>query len=138
MELLDYLKQFKGKKGLYIIKPKDTSKLEEICNKLGFNYSNKDIAYVGKAEKCLYARAKQEMGWANFEGATFVRKMGLFLDYDIKDKRNKTFQESTKEFILNTFTIECIEFDMDVQQKETEYVRTLNPCLNVKKKLCKI
>lgn len=132
-QILDYLKQFKGKKGLYLIRVKNIEILKQICSKLGYNFNDSDLAYVGKAEKCLYTRSKQEMGWANFEAATFVRKMGLFLDYDIKDKKNKSLQQSTQDFILDHFTIECFEVEDNVQQEETEYINRLKPCLNVKK-----
>jgi hypothetical protein len=83
----------------------------------------------------LYNRAKQEMGWSNFEGATFVRKMGRYLDFDIKDKTNKDFQEKTRAFICTNFTIECIAFDegINVQTKESEYIQEFKPCLNDKK-----
>lgn len=132
-QILDYLKQFKGKKGLYLIRVKNIEILKQICSKLRYNFNNSDLAYVGKAEKCLYTRSKQEMGWANFEAATFVRKMGIFLEYDIKDKKNKTLKESTRDFILDHFTIECVEVKDNVQQEETEYINRLKPCLNVKK-----
>jgi hypothetical protein len=56
----------------------------------------------------LYKRSKQEMGWSNFEGATFVKKIGRYLDFDIKDKTNKKLQEATKQFICSHFTIECV------------------------------
>jgi hypothetical protein len=132
-QILDYLKQFKGKKGLYIIKVKNIDTIQKICSKLGYNFNDSNVAYVGKAEKCLYSRAKQEMGWANFEAATFVKKMGLFLDFDIKDKKNKSLQQSTRDFILDHFTIECVEVEDNVQQEETEFIKDLKPCLNVKK-----
>jgi hypothetical protein len=84
----------------------------------------------------LANRAKQEMGWSNFEGATFVRKMGRYLDFDIIDKKNKTLKEQTKAFICSNFTIECVAFDegINVQVKETEYLQEFKPCLNDKKK----
>jgi hypothetical protein len=79
--------------------------------------------------------AKQEMGWSNFEGATFVRKMGRYLDFDIKDKKNKDLKEQTKAFICSNFTIECVAFEdgINVQLKETEYIQEFKPCLNHKK-----
>ena len=74
-----------------------------------------EIAYIGKAELTksshLGKRAKQEMGWQNFEGATFVRKMGRYLDFDIKDKKNRDLKEQTKAFICSNFTIECVAFE---------------------------
>ena len=136
--LINYLKEFSGKQGLYIIRPKSIDLLRGICSKLKYTFSS-DIAYIGKAELTkssdLGKRAKQEMGWSNFEGATFVRKMGLYLDYDIKDKTNKQLREQTKLFICENFSIECIVFEdnIDVQQKETEYIREYKPCLNSKK-----
>ena len=76
------------------------------------------------------------MGWSNFEGATYVRKMGRYLDFDIKDKYNIELKEQTKIFICTYFTIECIVFEdgVDIQQKETEYIQRFKPCLNDKKK----
>lgn len=136
--VIDYLKAFKGKQGLYIIRPKTQKLMVSLCEKLNYNYKS-EIAYIGKAELTkssdLYNRAKQEMGWSNFEGATFVRKMGRYLDFDIKDKTNKDFQEKTRAFICNNFTIECIAFDegINVQTKESEYIQELKPCLNDKK-----
>ena len=134
-----YLKAFKGKQGLYIIRPKSQEFMVSLCNKLNYNYSS-EIAYIGKAELTksshLANRAKQEMGWSNFEGATFVRKMGRYLDFDIKDKKNKDLQKQTKEFICSNFTIECVSFEdgIYVQLKETEDIQEFKPCLNDKKK----
>jgi hypothetical protein len=137
--VLNYLKDFNRKQGLYIIRPKSQELLVLICKKLNYEYTS-EIAYIGKAELTktshLSRRAKQEMGWSNFEGATYVRKMGRYLDYDIKDKRNKELKEQTKMFICSNFTIECIAFEdgVDIQQKETEYIKFYKPCLNDKKK----
>ena len=137
--VLNYLKDFKGKQGLYIIRPKSQELLVLICKKLNYEYTS-EIAYIGKAELTktshLARRAKQEMGWSNFEGATYVRKMGRYLDYDIKDKRNKELKEQTKMFICSNFTIECVAFEdgVDIKQKETEYIKFYKPCLNDKKK----
>jgi hypothetical protein len=137
--ILNYLKDFKGKQGLYIIRPKSQEILKLICQKLNYQYTS-DIAYIGKAEVTktshLANRAKQEMGWSNFEGATYVRKMGRYLDFDIKDKKNKDLREQTKMFICTYFTIECVAFEagVDIQQKETEYIQRFKPCLNDKKK----
>ncbi|CAN1499693.1 hypothetical protein MCERE19_00451 [Spirosomataceae bacterium] len=136
--VIDYLKAYRGKQGLYIIRPKTQELMVSLCEKLNYNYKS-DIAYIGKAELTkssdLYNRAKQEMGWSNFEGATFVRKMGRYLDFDIKDKTNKDFQEKTRAFICTNFTIECIAFDegINVQTKESEYIQEFKPCLNDKK-----
>ena len=112
-KIIQALAPFRGKHGLYIIRPKTMEVLQDICNKLGYNYKS-DIAYIGKRAKTktsnLFVRGKQEMGWSNFEGATFVRKIGLYLDLDIRDKTNKELREQTKQFICSNFTIECIEF----------------------------
>jgi hypothetical protein len=137
--ILNYLKDFKGKQGLYIIRPKSQEILKLICQKLNYQYTS-DIAYIGKAaltpNSDLFKRGKEEMGWSNFEGATYVRKMGRYLDFDIKDKYNIELKEQTKIFICTYFTIECIVFEdgVDIQQKETEYIQRFKPCLNDKKK----
>lgn len=137
--ILNYLKDFKGKQGLYIIRPKSQEILKLICQKLNYEYIS-DIAYIGKAEitktSHLANRAKQEMGWSNFKGATYVRKMGYYLGFDIKDYKNKELKEQTKMFICSYFTIECVVFeqDVDIQQIETEYIQRFKPCLNDKKK----
>lgn len=75
------------------------------------------------------------MGWSNFEGATFVNKIGRYLDFNIKDKTNKELQEATKQFICSNFTIECVDFcyETDLLDKETEYIKLFQPCLNDKK-----
>jgi hypothetical protein len=136
--VIDYLKAYKGKQGLYIIRPQSQDLLKLICKKLNYEYVS-EIAYIGKAELTksshLGERAKQEMGWSNFEGATFVRKMGRYLDFDIKDKKNRDLKEQTKAFICSSFTIECVSFEdgIDVQLKETEYIQEFKPCLNDKK-----
>ena len=131
------LDAYKGKQGLYIITPKSQELLKDICNKLGYEYTS-NISYIGKAELTkssdLRKRAKQEMGYCNFEGATFVRKMGLYLGFDVKDKKNKILREKTKQFILNNFDIKCIILENNVQQHETEYIKNFKPCLNNKKK----
>ena len=133
MDVDSYLKDFKGKQGLYIIRPKDQKILQKICDKLGYTKTS-DIAYIGKAElgksTDLRRRARQEMGYSNFEGATFVRKMGRFLDYDIKDKRNPVLKKNTREFIHKNFNIECIPLEDNIQQTETEYIQKYKPCLN--------
>jgi hypothetical protein len=46
--ILNYLKDFKGKQGLYIIRPKSQEILKLICQKLNYEYTS-DIAYIGKA-----------------------------------------------------------------------------------------
>jgi hypothetical protein len=136
LEIESYLIKFKNKQGLYIIKPKSNELLEKICLKLSYQFKS-DIAYIGKAELTkstdLRIRSKQEMGWSNFEGATFVRKIGLYLDYDIKDKKNKELKTLTHLFILENFSIECIVLETDVQENETKQIKKLNPCLNDKK-----
>ena len=133
MDVDSYLKDFKGKQGLYIIRPKDQKILQKICDELGYTKTS-DIAYIGKAElgksTDLRIRARQEMGYSNFEGATFVRKMGRFLDYDIKDKRNPVLKKNTREFIHKNFNIECIPLEDNIQQTETEYIQKYKPCLN--------
>ena len=137
-QILDELLKFKGKHGLYIIRPKDKSVLENICKKMNYDFKS-EIAYIGKGAKTknsdLRKRSKQEMGWSNFEGATFVKKVVKYLDFDISDKTNKLLQEKTKEFICSNFKIECIEFgyDVDLLAKETEFITKFQPCLNDKK-----
>jgi hypothetical protein len=137
--IINYLRDYKGKQGIYIIRPKNKELLKLICEKLNYEYAS-EIAYVGKAELTkntdLANRAKQEMGWSNFEGATFVRKMGRYLDFDIKDKKNKDLKEQTRAFICSNFTIECITFDkgINVQSIESEYIHKFKPCLNDNKK----
>jgi hypothetical protein len=137
--ILNYLKDFKGKQGLYIIRPKSQEILKLICQKLNYEYTS-DIAYIGKASLTpnsdLFKRGKEEMGWSNFDGATYVRKMGRYLDFDIKDKYNIELKEQTKMFICTYFTIECVAFEewVNILQKETEYIQRYKPCLNDKKK----
>jgi hypothetical protein len=60
----------------------------------------------------------------------------LFLNLDVKDKKNKILRETTKEFICENFTIECIEINLDENLLETEhkYILKYKPCLNVKNK----
>lgn len=136
--LISILKPYKGEQGLYIIRSKSNSLLADICKKLDYNLRS-DIAYVGKASKTksssLYVRAKQEMGWSNFEGATFMRKIAIYLGVDVKDKKNKILRDQVRSFICENFEIECIVLDntIDVLQKETEFIATLKPCLNDKK-----
>jgi hypothetical protein len=137
-QIVQVLTNYKGKSGLYIIKPNNVELLKTICIDCNYEYKSQ-IAYIGKALRTkhsdLFVRGKQEMGWSNFEGATFVRKIGQYLKFDLKDKRNKLLQNRTREFICSNFTIECIEFDCDTNllEKETEYISTFKPCLNRKK-----
>lgn len=137
-KILQELVKFRGKHGLYIIRPKTKEVLQAICKKLAYEYK-RDIAYIGKGAKTeksnLFLRGKQEMGWSNFEGATFVKKIGRYLDFDIKDKTNKVLREQTKQFICFNFTIECVEFcyDTNLLEKETEFIAIFKPCLNDKK-----
>tara|TARA_R110000850_G_scaffold266787_1_gene397353 strand:+ start:10 stop:441 length:432 start_codon:yes stop_codon:yes gene_type:complete len=136
-EIENYLLKFKSTQGLYFIKPLNIEVLKDICSVLHYSYTS-NIAYIGKASLTktsdLRNRAKQEMGWSNFEGATFVRKIGLYLGFDVKDKKNKLLREKTKEFICSNFSIECKVVETDnLQAIETEYIQKLKPCLNVKK-----
>ena len=118
--------------------PKTREVLQAICKKLDYDYKS-DIAYIGKGAKTktsdLFVRGKQEMGWSNFEGATFVKKIGLYLGFDISDKTNKELREQTKQFICSNFTIECVDFcaNTDLLEKETEYILHFEPCLNDRK-----
>ena len=137
-EILSSLKGFKDKHGLYIIIPRNKEVLEKICKKLNYEYRS-NIAYIGKGAKTkssnLFVRSKQEMGWSNFEGATFVRKIGRYLDCDIHDKIDKEQRERTRSFICSNFTIECwvFPYDTDLLKKETEFINKFHPCLNDKK-----
>ena len=112
-QVVQELSKYRGKHGLYIIRPKSEDTLKTICSKLQYSFQS-NIAYIGKAAKTkssdLFVRSKQEMGWSNFEGATFVKKIGKYLDFDTKDKKNKELQLETKKFICKNFTIECVEF----------------------------
>ena len=135
MELLIcYLKKFKGQQGLYIIRPKNKDLLKQICKKISYEFTS-DIAYIGKS-KNLFTRGKEEMGWSNFEGATFVRKIGVYLELDIKDKRNKVLRDQSRSFICSNFEIECIPFDnqINILEEETKYIKSLRPCMNDNKK----
>ena len=129
--VLSYLNTYRGKQGLYIIKPKNIEVLKNICLKLGYEQKS-EIAYVGKTEWCLFGRPKQEMGWSNFKGATFVTKIGRYLDYDINDNTNKILMENTKKFILDNFNIECeiLEKNIDVPLEEKKMIKKLEPCIN--------
>jgi hypothetical protein len=139
--LIQYLKKFKGKSGLYIIKvkPNKLHILEDISMKL-FGYPPKsNIAYVGKGS-CLkttdlYSRSKQEMGWSNFEGATFMKKIGRYLGYKIEDKKNILARKNTREFIIQTFDVECIEHKTNesLLAWEREMIIKLKSCLNSNK-----
>jgi hypothetical protein len=138
ISILKELKKYRNKQGLYVIKPVSESLLSDICRKLDYEKKS-DIAYVGKASltknSSLYHRSKQEMGWSNFDGATFVRKIGIYLGFDVKDKRNKLLKERTRWFICQNFKIELQEvaFGKNLLQEETNLIRKLNPCMNVKK-----
>jgi hypothetical protein len=135
--VLSHLDTYRGKQGLYIIKPKNIEVLKKICLKLGYEQKS-EIAYVGKSgltkNTDLFKRPKQEMGWQNFTGATFVKKIGKYLDFDINDDRNKILQQNTRKFILDNFYIECeiLEKNIDVILAETEMIKALEPCLNNK------
>ena len=137
-EIEKLLLKYKGKHGLYIIRPQSFQVLREICLKLKYDLKS-EVAYIGKGAKTkssdLRNRSKQEMGWSNFEGATFMKKIGLYLDFDITDKKNKIIKEKTKEFICSNFTIECIEFndDSNLLELESNYIDFFKPCLNDKK-----
>lgn len=132
-QTIEYLSQFNKQKGIYIIRPKNVEILKSICSTLGYPFRS-EIAYVGKA-KNLKTRGKQEMGWQNFDGATFVRKIGTYLGFDIKDKYNKALKEETKNYINQNFTIECIPLkeEDNLLLAETKYISIYQPCMNVKK-----
>ena len=77
------------------------------------------------------------MGWSNFRGATFVRKIGLHLEFDVKGKANLELKVITKRFILKNFNVECkiLKESTDLLELEKKLIKKLNPCLNVKHKL---
>jgi hypothetical protein len=140
LKVIDYLKLYKGESGLYIIRAKKNkaSVLKNICSKLGLPFKS-DVAYLGKGAKLkttdLYIRSRQEMGWSNFSETTFVKKIGLYLGLDVRDKNNKTLQLSTRNFIVETFDIECkiAPNSKDLLTWETEQIKQLKACLNDKK-----
>lgn len=135
--VLSYLKTYKDKQGLYIITPKNKEILNNICLKLGYECKSK-IAYVGKSgltkNTNLFKRPKDEMGWGNFEAATFVNKIVNFIDPEIKDKYSKILRQNTRKFILENFNIKCIivENNIDVSLAETAMIKAIEPCLNDK------
>lgn len=137
-DFIDYLSKYRDENGIYIIRAKNKNLLSDICQKLNFEMTS-DIAYAGKAKKTkssdLFYRSKQEKGWSNFEGATFIRRIDMYLDFDIKDKTNKELQEKTREFICDNFTIECKICSEDLNLLEIKYqeICNLKPYLNVKK-----
>jgi hypothetical protein len=61
--------------------------------------------------------------------------MWLYLGFDNRDKKNKTLQDATKNFICDNFTIECVEIGTPetLHDIETEWIRRLKSCLNNKK-----
>lgn len=132
--------RFDNQPGVYIIRCVDSDLLCKISTKLLIQPPSTSspphlCAYVGKANN-LKKRGKEEMGWANFEAATFVRKMGIYLGLDIADKRNKMLRDATRDFICSCFTIECIPLGVrgaDLLMAEQFYIDCLRPCLNVKK-----
>ena len=138
-EVIDYLKLFKTDGGLYIISVKKNKlgELKKICSKLEFEHKS-NVAYVGKAAKLkttnLYVRSRQEMGWSNFSGATFVKKIGKYLGVNVKLNRVKD-QQRTREFILDTFLIKCkvLPKGINLLEWETQHISRLKPCLNQKK-----
>jgi hypothetical protein len=139
-KIIDYLKFYKVESGLYVIRAKKSKSgvLEKICRKLGVEYKS-NVAYVGKGAKLkttnLYIRAKQEMGWSNFSGATFVKKIGVYLGLNVNDKKNKKSQMKARNFILETFDIECkiLPREIDLLEWETTHIKRLKACLNGKK-----
>ena len=139
-KIIDYLKRYKGESGLYIIRIKKNKRgtLKKICSSIDLPYKS-DVAYVGKGAKLkttdLYVRSRQEMGWSNFSGATFVKKIGRYLKLDVLDKKNKMLQLSTRNFILETFDIECkiLPKGKNLLDWETEHIKQLHACLNNKK-----
>lgn len=140
LKVIDYLKLYRGESGLYIIRAKKNKVdvLKNICLKFGLPFKS-DVAYVGKGAKLkttdLYIRSRQEMGWSNFSGATFVKKIGLYLGLDVCDKNNKILQLSTRYFILESFDIECkiLPTGKNLLAWETEQIKQLDACLNDKK-----
>ena len=138
--VINYLKLFRGQSGLYIIRAKKGKSeiLKNICQFNGFKYKS-DVAYVGKGQ-CLkttdlYNRTKQELGWSNFVGATFMKKIGFYLGFSEQDKKNKQAQLHTRNFIIDTFEVECkkLPLDKNLLAWETEMINSLGACLNSKK-----
>lgn len=99
---------------MYIIKARSEETLKKICDELQYCYRS-NIAYIGKAaitkSSNLYIRSKQEMGWSNPEGATFVNKIWRYRGFDLKDKNNEQLKLDAKKFICKNFDVECVEFD---------------------------
>ena len=139
--VIDYLKRFRQKRGIYIIKSKKGKKriLRDICRNLPDLVYKSNVAYVGKGD-CLkttdlYLRAKQEMGWSNFTGATFMKKIGIYLGYGEKYKTSRQAKRHTRRFILENFEIECkiLPANYQLLKWETKNIKSLNPSLNSKK-----
>lgn len=142
LDLLEKLKVYKGKSGLYVIRPITEITLHKICQKIPQYTVTSSIAYVGKGFHLkttdLYRRSKQEMGWSNFSGATFMNKIGKFLGFSSNDKYDKVKRDKTRRFIVDNFTIELIAFDCSYQElliKEENLIKKLKPCFNNKHNL---
>jgi hypothetical protein len=125
--LLDYLKAFKGKSGLYFITKKN------------------ELVYIGIA-KNLFIRCKQEMGWSNIDGATFVRKLTKEKGYCTENKYNKKIQHRVQFYILSNYKIECraykghkTDYKADIKptllKEEGRMIKAYSPKYNVKKNL---
>ncbi len=133
-KVIKYLSQFDGKRGLYIIKSKDAKVLETICKKLNKPFLS-EIAYVGLGDNYntsnLYLASRLQMGWSNFRGANFVKKIGNYLGFDTNELYNRE-NDKTREFICNNFDIECIiiEDNEDLKVAKAKYINKLKPCLN--------
>ena len=133
-KVIKYLSQFDGKRDLYIIKSKDAKVLETICKKLNKPFLS-EIAYVGLGDNYntsnLYLASRLQMGWSNFRGANFVKKIGNYLGFDTNELYNRE-NDKTREFICNNFDIECIiiEDNEDLKVAKAKYINKLKPCLN--------
>jgi hypothetical protein len=139
--LLEKLKAYKGKSGLYIIKPyaENNQILHKICKKIPEYSVTSDVAYIGKGfhfrTTDLYKRSKQEMGWSNFSGATFMKKIGKYLGFSEDDNYDKIKRNKTRHFIVDNFIIELITLKCSYEElliKEKNLIKKMKPCFNNK------
>ncbi len=130
-KIINY-KQYKNKRGIYIIKPKNKGILELICNKLNYQYKS-EIAYVG-ISKNLGFRVKCEMGGGDFTSATFVKKIGKYLGYNVDEKSSPEIKSTIKSFIETFFTVKIEEREEeDLHSLETVLIKEMKASLNKKK-----
>lgn len=135
------------KNGFYCIRLKDKSKLPDRYQSI-FEEGEYKFIYIGKAEKTLRQRLKQEM--EHKSAGTFFRSIGCVLGYSpmkghLIDKANQNNFKFSKEdtdkiisWLKENVEISIVEYEGNFDLIEGELISRYTPLLNINKNPSKL